>query len=57
MKWNVFCFLGGNGCFIAAAFASNASRDDVVCGTSGMILRGIVMLLGTWPTFFFLFFN
>ena len=41
MKWNVFRFLGGNGCFIAATFTSNASRDDVVCRTSGMILRGM----------------
>jgi len=41
VKWNVFCFCGGNGCFIAATLASSASGDDVVCGISGMILRGM----------------
>ena len=41
MKWNIFCFCRGNGCFVAAALASSASRDDVVCGISGVILRGM----------------
>ena len=41
VKWNVFRFCGGNGCFIAATFASSASGDDMVCGISGMILRGM----------------
>ena len=43
VKWRVFCFCGGNSCFIAATFASSASRDDDVkggCG-SGLILRGM----------------
>jgi len=43
VKWNVFCFLGGNGCFIAAASASSTSGDDDVkrgCG-SGSISRGV----------------
>jgi len=30
MKWNVFHFFGGNGCLIAATFASSASGDDDV---------------------------
>jgi len=41
VKWNVFRFLGGSGCFIAATFASSASGDDVVGGTLGVILRGM----------------
>jgi len=43
VKWNVFRFFGGNGCFIAAASASSASGDDDVkrgCGL-GLILRGM----------------
>jgi len=41
MKWNVFRFLGDNGCFVAATLASSASRDDMVCGILGVILRGM----------------
>ena len=41
MKWDVFRFCGGNGRFIAATLASSASRDDMVCGISGVILRGM----------------
>ena len=41
VKWNVFRFLGGIGCFVAATLASSASRDDVVCRISGVILRGM----------------
>jgi len=41
MKWNVFRFCGGNGCLVAAALASSASGDDVVCRISGVILRGM----------------
>ena len=43
MKWNVFRFFGGNGCFIAAASTSSTSGDDDVergCG-SGLISRGM----------------
>ena len=42
MEWNVFCFLGGSGCFVAATVASSANGDDVEggCG-SGLISRGI----------------
>jgi len=41
VKWNVFHFLGGDGCFIAATLASSASGDSVVGGISGVILRGM----------------
>jgi len=41
VKWNVFRFLGGNGCFVAATLASSASGDDVVCRILGVILRGM----------------
>jgi len=41
VKWNVFHLFGGNGCFITATFASSASGDDVMCGISGVILRGM----------------
>jgi len=42
MKWNVFRFFGGNGCFVAATLASSAKGDVVVrgCG-SGLISRGM----------------
>jgi len=43
VKWNVFHFCGGDGCFIAAASASSTSRDDDVergC-RSGLISRGM----------------
>ena len=41
MKWNVFRFFWGNGCFVAATLASSASRDNMVGGVSGVILRGM----------------
>ena len=43
MKWNIFRFFGGNGCFIAAASTSSTSRDDDVKGGCrlGLILRGM----------------
>jgi len=41
VKWNVFRFCWGNGCFVAATLTSSASRDDVVCWISGVILRGM----------------
>ena len=43
MKWNVFCFCGGNSCFIAAASANSTSGDDDVergC-RSGLVSRGM----------------
>jgi len=42
MKWNVFRFLGGRGCFVAATLASSANGDDVErgCG-SGLISRRV----------------
>jgi len=43
VKWNVFRFFGGNGCFIAAASTSSTSGDDDVergC-RSGLISRGM----------------
>jgi len=43
MKWNIFCFFGVNGCFIAAASASSTSGGNDVergCG-SGLISRGM----------------
>jgi len=42
MKWNVFRFLGGKGCFVAATLASSVSGDNVEggCG-SGLISRGM----------------
>jgi len=43
VKWNVFRFFRGNGCFIAAASASSTSGDDDVergC-RSGLISRGM----------------
>jgi len=49
VKWSVFCFLGGNGCFIAATLASSANGDDVEGGCrSGLILRGMG---GKWKSF------
>jgi len=42
MKWNVFRFLGGNGCFVAAAVARIVNGDDVKRGCrSGLISRGM----------------
>jgi len=41
VEWNIFRFCSGNGRFIAATFASSASGDNMVCRTSGVILRGM----------------
>ena len=41
MEWNVLCFIRVSGCFIPATLASSASGDNVVGGTSGVILRGM----------------
>jgi len=41
VKWSVFHFFSGNDCLVAATLASSASGDDMVCGISGMILRGM----------------
>jgi len=42
VKWNVFRFLGGNGCSFAATLASSINGNDVErgCG-SGLILRRV----------------
>jgi len=42
VKWNIFRFLGGNGCFVAATLASSAKGGVVErgCG-SGLILRWV----------------
>jgi len=42
VKWNIFRFLRGNGCFVAATFASSAKGGVVErgCG-SGLILRWV----------------
>jgi len=40
VKWNIFRFLGGNGCFVAATLASSAKGGVVERGCrSGLILR------------------
>ena len=43
MKWNIFRFFGGSGCFIAAASASSTSGNDDVERScrSGLISRGM----------------
>jgi len=42
VKWNIFCFLGGKGCFVAATLASSANGDDVEGGCrSGLISRRV----------------
>jgi len=42
VKWNIFRFLGGNGCFSAATVASSTSGDEVKGGWgSGLISRGM----------------
>jgi len=42
VKWNIFRFLGGNGCFVAATLASSAKGGVVEqgCG-SGLISRWV----------------
>jgi len=42
VKWNIFRFLRGNGCFVAATLASSAKGGVVErgCG-SGLVLRGV----------------
>ena len=42
MKWNIFRFLGGNGCLVAATFASSTKRGVVERGWgSGLVSRGV----------------
>jgi len=42
VKWNIFRFLGGNGCFVAATFASSAKGGVVERGWgSGLVSRGM----------------
>jgi len=42
VKWNVFRFLGGSGCFVSATVASSANGDNVEWGCgSGLISRGM----------------
>jgi len=42
VKWNVFRFLRGNGCFVAATLTSSANGDDIEGGCrSGLISRGM----------------
>jgi len=42
MKWNVFRFLGGNGCLVAATLASSAKGGVVEQGWgSGLVLGGV----------------
>jgi len=41
VKWNVFHFLGGRCCFVAATVASSINQDGVGCGSSRVVLRGM----------------
>jgi len=41
MEWDVFWYLGGRGCFVAAIIARFINGDDVGCGILGMVLRGV----------------
>ena len=42
MKWNIFRFLRGNGCLVAATFASSAKGGVVERGwVSGLVSRGV----------------
>ena len=50
VEWGLFWFLGGNCCFIAATFASSTSGDNMVCGVSGVVLRGMG---SKWKPFLF----
>jgi len=50
MEWCLFWGIRGSFCCVAAALASSASGDDVVCGVSGMILRGMG---SKWKSFIF----
>jgi len=50
VEWNVFWDFRGSFCCVAATLASSASRDDVVYGVSGMILRGMG---SKWKSFIF----
>ena len=50
VEWNVFRFLRGRCCFIAATLASNVSGNDVIGRTSGMVLGGVG---SKWKPFIF----
>ena len=42
MKWNIFCFLGGNGCFVAATLASSVKGGVVEWSWwSGLVSRWV----------------
>jgi len=41
IEWGLFWSLRGSCCFVAATVASSANRDNVDCGASGVILRGM----------------
>jgi len=42
VKWNIFRFLGGNGCLVAATFASSAKGGVIEQGwVSGLVSRGM----------------
>jgi len=50
VEWGVFWFLRSSCCFVAATVASSINWDDVGCGVSGVILRGIG---SKWKSFIF----
>jgi len=50
MEWDVFWYLGGRCCFIAAIVARLINWDDVGCGVSGMVLGGMG---SKWKSFIF----
>jgi len=50
MEWDVFWFLGGRYCFVAATVARTINGDGVVCGALGMVLRGMG---SKWKPFIF----
>jgi len=50
VEWGLFWFFGGRCYFVTATLASSTSGDDVVCGVSGMILRGVG---SKWKPFIF----
>jgi len=42
VKWNIFRFLRGNGCCVAATYASSTKGDVVERGCwSGLVSRGV----------------
>ena len=50
VEWNIFHFFSGSSCFIAATVASSINQDDMDCGVSGVILRGMG---SKWKSFIF----